>query len=117
MSCPAGGCRACSAAWPTAWTPATICWPPWNRKEARLPVHLRGLMLAGVRSGRLAEVLEEYVDLQHSQAELRRRVWIALAYPFVLLLFMTVLTAFAGVYVVRCVCEDIQGFRHYACPA
>ena len=31
-------------------------------------------MLAGVRSGRLAEVLEEYVDLQHSQSELRRRV-------------------------------------------
>ena len=44
-------------------------------------------MLAGVRSGRLAEVLEEYVDLQHSQSELRRRVWMALAYPFILLLF------------------------------
>ncbi len=68
---------------------------------ASLPVHLRGLMLAGVRSGRLAEVLEEYVDLQHSQSELRRRVWITLAYPFILLLFMTVLAAFAGVYVVR----------------
>ena len=64
-----------------------------------LPGHLRGLMLAGVRSGRLAEVLEEYVDLQHSQSELRRRVWITLAYPFVLLLFITGLTALAGAYV------------------
>ena len=65
-----------------------------------LPEHLRGLMLAGVRSGRLAEVLEEYVDLQHSQSELRRRVWLALAYPFILLLLMTALAALASVYVV-----------------
>ena len=42
-----------------------------------------------MRSGRLADVLEEYVDLQHSQSELRRRVSLALAYPFVLLLLMT----------------------------
>ena len=77
-----------------------------------LPAHLRGLMLAGVRSGRLAEVLEEYVDLQHSQSELRRRVWLALAYPFILLLFMTALAAFASVYVVDAFAEDIQGFRN-----
>lgn len=67
---------------------------------AALPAHLRGLMLAGMRSGRLPEVLEEYVDLQHGQAELRRRVGAALAYPFILLLFMTALTAFAGLYLV-----------------
>jgi type II secretory pathway component PulF len=66
----------------------------------RLPAHLRGLMLAGIRTGRLAEVLEEYVDLQNDQAELHRRVAHALAYPFVLLLFMTALAVFAGLYVV-----------------
>ena len=68
--------------------------------QGSLPNHLRGLMLAGVQSGRLSQVLEEYVDLQHSQSELRRRVWTALAYPFVLLLFIAVLSAFAGFYVV-----------------
>ena len=67
---------------------------------AVLPKHLRGLILAGLRSGRLAEVLEEYVELQHSQSELRRRIWLTLAYPFVLLIFMTALAAFAGVFVV-----------------
>jgi type II secretory pathway component PulF len=67
---------------------------------ARLPAHLRGLMLAGMRTGRLAEVLEEYVDLQYGQAELRRRVAAALAYPFLLLLFLTALSAFAGLYIV-----------------
>lgn len=65
-----------------------------------LPVHLRGLVLAGVRSGRLPEVLEEYVDLQRSQSELCRRVWLTLAYPFVLLFFMAALTTFASVFIV-----------------
>lgn len=66
----------------------------------RLPSHLRGLVLAGIRSGRLAEVLEEYVDLQRSQSELRRRVWLSLAYPFILLLFLAGLTAFASLFIV-----------------
>lgn len=69
----------------------------WGRS---LPVCLRGLILAGVRSGRLAEVLEEYVDLQRSRMELRRRVWLSVAYPFVLLLFMTALAVAANVYIV-----------------
>jgi len=63
-----------------------------------LPAHLRGLVVAGVRSGRLSEVLEEFVDLQRSQLELRHRVWLTLAYPFVLLLFMSLL-AIVSVYI------------------
>jgi type II secretory pathway component PulF len=59
-----------------------------------LPTQLRGLMLAGIRSGRLSEVLEEFVDLEHSQSELRRRVCLSVAYPYVLLLFMTGLATF-----------------------
>jgi type II secretory pathway component PulF len=56
-----------------------------------LPPSLRGLVLAGIHSGRLSEVLEEYVDLQRSQWELRRRVWLSLAYPLVLLVAMTLM--------------------------
>jgi type II secretory pathway component PulF len=56
-----------------------------------LPAHLRGLVVAGVQSGRLSEVLEEFVDLQRSQLELRHRVWLTLAYPFILLMFMSLL--------------------------
>jgi general secretion pathway protein F len=63
-----------------------------------LPPHLRGLVVAGVRSGRLSEVLEEFVDLQRSQLELRHRVWLTLAYPFVLVLFITLL-AIVSVYI------------------
>lgn len=60
----------------------------------RFPVHLRGLVLAGLRSGRLAEVLEEFVDLQRAQLELRQRVWLSLTYPIVLLSILTLLLAF-----------------------
>ena len=60
-------------------------------QSRNLPLHLRGLMVAGVRSGRLAEVLEEFVDMQRSQSELRRRVWLSLAYPYILLVFIAVL--------------------------
>ena len=51
----------------------------------RLPPHLRGLILAGLRTGRLAEALEEYVDLHRSESDLRHRLWAALAYPLLLL--------------------------------
>jgi type II secretory pathway component PulF len=64
----------------------------------RLPLCLQGLVLAGLHTGRLAEVLEEYVDLQHSQWEVRRRLWKSLAYPFVLLVFMAAIMAFARLF-------------------
>lgn len=66
----------------------------------RLPTHVRGLVIAGVRSGRLAEVLEEFVDLQRSQTELRRRVWLGLAYPILLLVLLSGLLIFLQVAVV-----------------
>ena len=59
---------------------------------SRLPLHLRGLVLAGLRSGQLPEVLEEYVDIERDQADLRRRLWSSLTYPFVLSIFMAVLS-------------------------
>jgi type II secretory pathway component PulF len=76
-----------------------------------LPEHLRGLMLAGIRNGRLAEVLEEYVELQHSQSELRRRVWMTLAYPFILLLFIAAISVLAGVYLVPAFAKMFYDFR------
>ena len=79
----------------------------------RFPSHLRGLVLAGVRSGRLAEVLEEFVDLQRSQSELRRRVLLSLAYPFILLLFITVLATFAALFVVDVFAKMYEGFDFY----
>jgi type II secretory pathway component PulF len=54
----------------------------------RFPAHVRELVLAAVRCGRLPEVLQEFSDLQRSKVELRRRVWLSLAYPTLLVVLM-----------------------------
>ena len=76
-----------------------------------LPPHLRGLVLAGLRSGRLAEVLEEYVDLQRSQAELRRRVALSLSYPIILLAMLTGLAVLARVCAVDAFMQIFTDFH------
>ncbi len=69
----------------------------------RLPEHFVGLLLAGIRTGRLAEMLEEFVDLERSRQELRRRLWMAFAYPLFLLVVL------AGTAVV--IHAQVEGFR------
>lgn len=66
----------------------------------RFPVHLRGLILAGVASGRLADTFEEFVAIQHNRIEMRRRLWMILAYPLVLLAMIGGLWALFGVVLV-----------------
>lgn len=66
----------------------------------RFPAHLRGLILAGQRNGRLAHVLREYVAIQGRQIELRRRVWSTLAYPCLAGTFFLGLCLLFGLYVV-----------------
>ncbi len=75
-----------------------------------LPPHIRGLMLAGLRSGQLAEVLEEYVDLQQSQADLRRRVAMRLAYPVLLLTMLTLLMIFMNTWIIGMFVKMFDGF-------
>ncbi|MHB1562394.1 MAG: type II secretion system F family protein [Isosphaeraceae bacterium] len=68
-------------------------------QEDRIPPHLRGLMLAGIRSGRLGEVLGEFAGFAAVGVELRRRLWLKLAYPVVTLILTLAVFAFAGVFV------------------
>ncbi len=65
-----------------------------------LPAHFRGLILAGVRSGHLPEVLEEFADIERSRMEMRRRIWISLAYPVILMAFMAGLAVLAHFYLI-----------------
>ncbi|HBO44111.1 MAG TPA: hypothetical protein DD670_09305 [Planctomycetaceae bacterium] len=64
-----------------------------------LPEHLQGLIEAGMASGQLGGVLEEYVDLQREQSELRRRMWLAVTYPLVLLGFAFALLIGFGIFI------------------
>jgi type IV pilus assembly protein PilC len=65
-------------------------------QEQRLPAHVRGLVLAAVRSGRLAQVFEEFVDLQQGLSQLQWRLGMILAYPIVLLTLLLPLLYLMG---------------------
>ena len=49
-----------------------------------MPDHVRCLIIAGVRSGRLVETLDELVDIDRTSRELARGMRLALAYPLLL---------------------------------
>jgi len=69
-------------------------------QRSRFPVHLRGLILAGIRSGRLPEVLQQFVAVQRNRIELRHRLRMTLAYPTVLLSLLLALFVFINLYLV-----------------
>jgi type II secretory pathway component PulF len=56
-----------------------------------VPAHLRGLVLAGQRTGRMGEILGRFAGYARIGVEVRRRLWLSLAYPAVSILFATVL--------------------------
>ncbi len=59
-------------------------------QKNRIPPHLRGLVIAGLRSGRLGDVLSRFSEYTGVGTELKRRLWLNLAYPI-----LTVCTAMA----------------------
>lgn len=69
-------------------------------EAGRIPPHLRGLVAAGVRSGRLGEVLDGFSRYATTGAELRRRLALGLVYPAASLLATTMIFTFVGLAVV-----------------
>jgi type II secretory pathway component PulF len=67
----------------------------------RFPGHLRSLILAGARSGRIETVLGEYVNYSQVGVSLRRSLWLSLAYPVLMLLVFGVIFTFLSFVVVR----------------
>jgi type II secretory pathway component PulF len=62
--------------------------------SGRFPPQLRGLVLAGSRSGRLADLLGEYVRAANLGSELRRLFWSTLAYPAFGMIFVIGIVGF-----------------------
>jgi general secretion pathway protein F len=50
-------------------------------QQGRIPPHLRGLVIAGVRSGGLGDLLNRFAVYASVGTELKRRLWLSLAYP------------------------------------
>jgi type II secretory pathway component PulF len=65
-----------------------------------LPEHARALVAAGLRTARLGEVLEEFVAIQRRTADIRRAVFVSLAYPMVLLMVLLAVFSFFAIAVV-----------------
>ena len=94
MKSPGRGWPACFATWRRGWKRGEKLETAIAAQGSRLPAHLRGLIVAGVRSGRLPIVLDQFAALARRQQDLRRRVLLALAYPAVLLGIMAALMVF-----------------------
>lgn len=61
---------------------------------ASFPSHLRALIIAGLRSNALPEVLDQYLDHCQRATDLRRELWLSVAYPLLLLGAIVGLIAF-----------------------
>ena len=61
-----------------------------EQQKNRIPPHLRGLVIAGLKSGRLGDTLSRFSEYVAIGTELERRLWLSLAYPI-----LTVGTALA----------------------
>jgi type II secretory pathway component PulF len=79
----------------------------------RFPAQLRGLILAGSRSGRLADLLGEYVRAANLGSELRRLFWSTLAYPSIGLLAVLALVGFICSLSVKAIDTLIGNFTNF----
>jgi len=68
--------------------------------QGSIPAHLRGLMIAGVRSGRLGDVLNQFSTYVFVGADLKRALWLSLAYPALIISSTMALFTFVCVFVV-----------------
>ncbi len=71
-----------------------------DEQGKRLPGHVRGLVLAGLRSGRLGEAMQQFTLIQHNRQELVGRVKSALAYPAILISLLVGLFVLFGTTIV-----------------
>src|SRR5262249_33256804 len=69
-------------------------------QRGKIPPHLRGLVIAGVRTGRLGDVLGEFSGYVNIGAELKRRLWLNLVYPILSLAIALVLFVFVSVVLI-----------------
>ncbi|MFO0930262.1 MAG: type II secretion system F family protein, partial [Gemmataceae bacterium] len=70
-----------------------------QRRGDRLPPYYAGLVLAGVRTGRISEVLATLTVYARSVAEMRSTITSALLYPAMVLLFAGGLFAFLAFFI------------------
>jgi type II secretory pathway component PulF len=77
----------------------------------RTPAYLSALVRAGRRTGRTGEILESFVANAAIVSDLRQTLWMALAYPLVLLLVIVPLALFLQLWIVPAFAAIFDGFE------
>jgi general secretion pathway protein F len=70
-------------------------------QSERIPPHMRGLVVAGLRTGRLGDVLARFSEYAGLGADLKHRLIASIVYPLLLLCFALALFIFVTAYVER----------------
>jgi type II secretory pathway component PulF len=65
-----------------------------------LPAHVRGLMLAGARSDRVAETLDGLLVHERAMDDLTRKLWQTISYPCLLVGFLVLWLLFIALWIV-----------------
>ena len=99
-SCRTAGCGPRSSSWPSRWSRGESLDAAMEEQKDRIPPHLRGLVLGGIRSGRLGDVLGRFSGYMSIGTELRRKLWLSLAYPILSIFVALALFLFVNVVVV-----------------
>ncbi len=81
-----------------------------NEAHGAWPRYFLAMLEAGQRTGRLSETLNECVVHLRTTADARRHLWLALAYPLVLLLVSWLVLSFMATLIVPQLDDTYQGF-------
>jgi type II secretory pathway component PulF len=84
-----------------------------SEQNDRIPPHLRGLVLGGIRSGRLGDVLGRFSGYVSIGTELSRKLWLSLAYPMMSIFAAVALFIFVNAVVVG---QFEKIFRDFGVP-
>src|SRR5208283_3043944 len=71
-----------------------------EEQKERIPPHLRGLVQGGLRSGRLGDILGRFSAYMAIGTELKRKLWLSLAYPILSIVVAMTLFVFVNVVLV-----------------
>jgi type II secretory pathway component PulF len=82
-------------------------------QKGRIPPHLRGLVIAGARGQRLGDVLGQFSGYVEIGSELRRRLWLTLAYPLLSMVIAIAVFTFVSILVVP---QFAAIFRDFGVP-
>ena len=79
-------------------------------QRGRLPEHLRALVAAGSKSGEVSQVLGQYVGFMNAGQEIRRGLWVSLAYPVMALMMALFIMSLVAWLVVGAFATIFQDF-------